>query len=67
MTGWRAVRTVPSMTAAVFDLNRHAGFIHWHFIELSVPNVIAIVLMGIVFVVAILAPFPGAHGGGGAS
>ena len=51
------------MIAAVFNLNHPAHTVHWHFIDLSVSNVIVIVLMLVVFVVAILAPFP-RHGEG---
>jgi len=46
------------MIAAIFNLNHPAHTVHWHFIDLSVSNVIVIVLMLVVFVVAILAPFP---------
>jgi len=45
--------------AAVFNLNHHASYVHWHFIQLSVSNLVVIILMLAVFVVAILAPFPG--------
>jgi hypothetical protein len=45
--------------AAVFNLNHHASYVHWHFIQLSVSNLIVIILMLVVFVIAILAPFPG--------
>lgn len=51
------------MIAAIFNLNHPAHTVHWHFIDLSVSNVIVIVLMLVVFVVAILAPFP-RHGEG---
>ncbi len=51
------------MTAAIFNLNHPAQTVHWHFFTMSAANLIALVLMLIVFVVAILAPFPG-HGGG---
>ncbi|HUA47560.1 MAG TPA: hypothetical protein VMA77_20155 [Solirubrobacteraceae bacterium] len=44
--------------AAIFDLNHHASYVHWHFFEVSVSNIIVILLMVIVFAVAILAPFP---------
>jgi hypothetical protein len=47
--------------AAIFDLNHHAGFVHWHFFTMSWPNIIAILLTLIVFAVAILVPFPGGH------
>ncbi|MDE3134774.1 MAG: hypothetical protein KGL15_11970 [Acidobacteriota bacterium] len=47
------------MLAAIFDLNGRAGFAHWHFFAMSVPNIVVIVLMLVVFAVALLAPFPG--------
>ena len=50
--------------AAIFNLHHPAHYVHWHFIELSVPNIIVIVLMLVVFVVALLAPFPGHRTGG---
>jgi hypothetical protein len=50
--------------AAVFNLNHPAHYVHWHFIQISVSNVIVIVLMLIVFVAAILVPFPGRAKGG---
>ncbi len=46
------------MFAAIFNLNHPAHVIHWHFITLSVSNLIVIVLMLIVFVLAIALPFP---------
>jgi len=49
-----------SVLAAVFNLNHPAHTVDWNFIHLSVANVVVIGLMLIVFVVAILAPFPGA-------
>jgi hypothetical protein len=60
MGGGYPVRSVPTM-AAIFNLNHHASYAHWHFFEMSVSNVVVIVLMVIVFAVAILAPFP-SHG-----
>jgi len=53
--------------AAVFDLNHHATYVHWHFIELSVSNLIVIALMIVVFVAAILVPFPSHRASGGSS
>lgn len=47
------------MLAAVFDLNGKAGFAHAGVFQMSVPNIVVIVLMLVVFVVALLAPFPG--------
>ena len=53
--------------AAVFNLNHHASYVHWHFIQLSVSNLVVIVLMIVVFVAAILAPFPSRRASGGSS
>jgi hypothetical protein len=53
--------------AAIFDLNHAAHTVHWHFIDLSVSNVVVIGLMLVVFVAAILLPFPGARVSGGSS
>ena len=44
--------------AAVFNLNHPAHYVHWHFFQMSVSNVIVIALMLIVFVLAIVIPFP---------
>lgn len=49
---------VPVLLAALFDLSHPAHYLHWHFFQMSVANVIVIVLMIAVFVAAILAPFP---------
>ena len=50
------------MMAAIVNLNHPANTVHWHFFSMSVSNVVVIVLMLVVFVVAILAPFPGHRG-----
>lgn len=44
--------------AAVFNLNHHATYAHWHFFQMSVSNILVIVAMLVVFVAAILIPFP---------
>jgi hypothetical protein len=49
--------------AAVFNLNHPAHTLHWHFISLSVSNVVVIVVMLVVFALAIALPFPRSHGG----
>jgi hypothetical protein len=49
---------VPVVSAALFDLSHPAHYLHWHFFQMSVANVIVIVLMIVVFVAAILIPFP---------
>ena len=43
---------------AIFDLNRPAHYVHWHFFQMSVANIAVIVLMIAVFVAAIALPFP---------
>ncbi len=43
---------------AIFDLNNPAHYVHWHFFQMSVANVVVILLMIAVFVAAILLPFP---------
>jgi hypothetical protein len=48
---------------AIFNLNHPAHTVHWHFITLSVANVVAMVIMLAVFALAITLPFPG-HGSG---
>jgi hypothetical protein len=47
--------------AAVFNLNHPAHTVDWHFVHLSVANVVVIGLMLAVFVLAIALPFPGAE------
>jgi hypothetical protein len=49
-----------TVMAAVFNLNHPAHVVHWHFIQLSVSNVVVIGVMLVVFAVAIALPFPGA-------
>jgi hypothetical protein len=50
------------LASAVFNLNHPAHTVDWEFIHLSVANVVVIGLMLIVFLLAILLPFPGAAG-----
>lgn len=45
-------------TAALFDLSHPAHYVHWHFFQMSVPNLLVILLMVAVFVAAILLPYP---------
>jgi hypothetical protein len=44
--------------AAIFNLNHPPHIVHWHFIYLSVPNIVVIGVMLVVFALAILLPFP---------
>jgi hypothetical protein len=66
MGGRRASRRV-SVMAAIVNLNHHATYVHWHFFQMSVSNVVVILLMVLVFAVAVLAPFPRHRAKGGPS
>ena len=44
--------------AALFDLSHPANYVHWHVFQMSVPNLIVILLMIAIFVAAILLPYP---------
>jgi hypothetical protein len=52
---------------AVFNLSHPAHVVHWHFIQLSVSNLVVIALMLVVFALAIALPFPGARRRAGGS
>jgi hypothetical protein len=43
---------------AIFNLNGPAHYVHWHFFQMSVSNLIVIGLMIVVFVLALVLPFP---------
>jgi hypothetical protein len=43
---------------ALINLNGSGHYIHWGFIQMSVANFVVIALMALVFVLAILLPFP---------
>jgi hypothetical protein len=52
------------LLGALINLNGSGRYIHWGFIQLSVANFVVIVLMVVVFVLAILIPFPRHKGRG---
>lgn len=49
---------IAPILAAAIDLSHPAHYIHWHFIQISAPNLVVIGLMIAVFALAVLAPFP---------
>ena len=56
------------MLGAIVNLNHPAHFVHWGFFQMSVPNLVAIIVMLVLFALVIVAPFPGhRRGRGGAS
>jgi ABC-type proline/glycine betaine transport system permease subunit len=54
---------VAALLGALINLNGNGTYIHWGFIQLSVANFVVIVSMIVVFVLAILLPFPRRKGG----
>jgi hypothetical protein len=47
-----------ALLAALINLGGTGRYIHWGFIQISVANLIVIILMIVVFVLAIFLPFP---------
>jgi hypothetical protein len=47
--------------AAIVNLNHPASYVHWHFFQMSVANLVVIVLMIVVFAAAIAVPFRRHH------
>jgi hypothetical protein len=52
------------LVGSLVNLNGNGRYIHWGFIQLSVANFVVIVLMVVVFILAILLPFPKHKGRG---
>ena len=78
MSRWPgAVAAIPfSAMAAIFDLNHHATYGHFHIgggstpffvFDMSLSNLIVIAVMFVVFFAAILLPFPKPRETGGIS
>jgi hypothetical protein len=51
---------MPHILGSLVDLNHPGRYIHWGFIQMSVANALVIGLMLVVFVLALVLPFP--HG-----
>jgi hypothetical protein len=47
-----------ALLAALINLGGTGKYVHWGFIQISVANLVVILLMVVVFVLAILLPFP---------
>jgi hypothetical protein len=52
-----------ALLGALINLSGSGRYVHWGFIQISVANLVVIALMVIVFVLAILLPFPKRKGG----
>ncbi len=50
--------------AAWINLSHHASYLHWSFILVSLPNLLVIALMFVVFFAAVLLPMPERKRGG---
>jgi hypothetical protein len=47
-----------SVMASAINLNHNGHYLHWGVIQISVANIVVIVVMVALFVLAILLPFP---------
>jgi hypothetical protein len=47
-----------ALVAAIINLNGPGHYVHWGFVQISVANLVVILLMIAIFVLAILLPFP---------
>lgn len=45
------------MIASLVDLNTSGHYVHWGFFQMSVANLVLILLMIVVFVLALVVPF----------
>ncbi len=53
------VREIFLMVSSIINLNGTPHYVHWHFFLMSVPNVVVIVLMFVVFGAALFLRAPG--------
>ncbi|MGW2703654.1 hypothetical protein [Streptomyces sp. NPDC001340] len=56
--------SVERVLAAPIDLNGTGHYVHWGAVQLSVANLVVIGVMLVVFVAALLLPFPRGRGRG---
>jgi hypothetical protein len=58
-----------SVLASLVNLDKPGHYVHWWVIQLSVANLVVVALMVVVFVLALVVPFPkpddGEHVDGG--
>jgi hypothetical protein len=54
-----------ALPRSIVNLDGPGHYLHWHFIQISVANLIVIISMVVVFLLAIIVPFPrhGTKGG----
>jgi hypothetical protein len=49
---------MPHVLAALVNLDHPGHYLHWGFIQISLANLLVIILMAVTFVLALLLPFP---------
>jgi hypothetical protein len=54
--------SVDRVLAAPIDLNGTGHYVHWGVVQLSVANLVVVVVMLVVFVAALFLPFPRGRG-----
>jgi hypothetical protein len=47
-----------NLLGSLINLNGSGHYVHWGFVQLSVANLVLILLMIVVFILAIVLPFP---------
>ena len=52
------MHTAPTVATAAINLNHTGHYLHWGVIQLSVANLVVIGVMILLFVAALLLPFP---------
>jgi hypothetical protein len=52
----------PHILAVPIDLNGPGHYLHWGVIQISLANLIVIAVMALIFVAALLLPFPRKRG-----
>jgi len=50
------------LQSAPIDLNQPGHYLHWGVVQISVANLVVILLMVTMFVLALVLPFPGSKG-----
>jgi hypothetical protein len=54
-----SMSTVPSSSAGVIPMDSPGTYLNWGVIHISLANVIVVIAMLLVFVLALILPFPG--------
>ncbi len=55
------MQVITALFASVVDLDKPGHYVHWWVIQLSLANLVVIALMVLVFLLALVVPFPTSH------